>query len=207
MNGKTIMATLLVGVVALLVAMQYGQAASSAPAPAPATSSSSLKIGLVSIRDVFNGSKKHAQYQAQLAKRVAQMRAELDEGTKKLDTEERDLKDSVKPGTADYVKQYQVVLELRSKLQNQQELLKQQRMAEDKKWFEDLYQEALKAIDALAKEKGLDLVLERTEPKFPIASEEVWSTVSTNKVLYGGGCADLTNDVIARIDASVTLRP
>ena len=136
MNGKTIVATLLVSVVALFVAMQYGQAASSAPAPAPATSS--LKIGLVSVRDAFNGSKKHAQYQAQLAKRVAQMRTELDELTKKLDTEERDLRDSVKPGTADYVKQYQVVLELRSKLQNQQELLKQQRMAEDKKWFEDL---------------------------------------------------------------------
>jgi len=80
-------------------------------------------------------------------------------------------------------------------------------MSEDKKWFEDLYQETLKAIETVAKDRGLDLVLERTEPKFPIASEEVWSTVSTNKVLYGGGCVDLTNDVIARIDASATLKP
>ncbi len=48
------------------------------------------------------------------------------------------------------------MLETRAKLQNQQELLKQQRMAEDKKWFEDLYQEALKNIQVIAKEKGLD---------------------------------------------------
>jgi Skp family chaperone for outer membrane proteins len=199
MNGKTIAAGILVGLVALWMAMQYGRAASPTTAP-------SSKIGLVSIRDVFNGSKKHAQYQAQLAKRVTQARAELDDLTKQAEKEEGELK-TFKQGTADYVKQYQVVLELRSKLQNQQEMLKQQRMAEDKKWFEDLYQEALKAIQALAKEKGLDLVLERTEPKFPLASEEVWSTVSTHKVLYAGGCVDLTNDVIDRVDASATLKP
>jgi Skp family chaperone for outer membrane proteins len=199
MNGKTATASVLVGIVALFAALQYGRAASPATTP-------SSKIGLVSIRDVFNGSKKHTLYQAQLSKRVAQARAELDDLTRQADREEADLK-TLRPGTADYVKQYQVVLEARSKLQNQQELIKQQRMAEDKKWFEDLYQEALKAIDAIAKERGLDLVLERTEPKFPIASEEVWSTVSTNKVLYGGGCVDLTNAVIDRIDASPTLNP
>jgi Skp family chaperone for outer membrane proteins len=199
MTGRTLTASILVCAVALLVALQYGQAASPALAPAS-------KIGVVSIRDVFGGSKKHSLYQAQTAKRMAQVKAEIEEGSKRLDTEEADLK-TLKAGTAEYVKQYQVVLELRSKLQNQQEVLKQQRMTEDKKWFEDLYQEALQSIDAVAKEKGLDLVLERTEPKFPIASEEIWSTVSTNKVLYGGGCVDLTNDVIARIDASATLKP
>lgn len=199
MTGKTFTASVLVCAVALLAALQYGQAASPAPAPAS-------KIGVVSIRDVFNGSKKHALYQAQTAKRMAQVKIEIEDGNKRLDTAEADLK-ALKPGTAEYVKQYQVVLELRSKLQTQQEVLKQQRMAEDKKWFEDLYQETLKSIDAIAKEKGLDLVLERTEPKFPIASEEVWSTVSTNKVLYAGGCVDLTNDVIARVDASATLKP
>jgi Skp family chaperone for outer membrane proteins len=199
MNSKTVTASILVSVAALLAAIQYGHAASQPGTPA-------AKIGLVSVRDVFGGSKKHAQYQAQTAKRVAQTRTQIDELTKQLDAEEGDLK-ALKQGTAEYVKQFQVVLDTRSKLQNQQELFKQQRMAEDKKWFEDLYQETLKATEAVAKERGLDLILERTEPKFPIASEEVWSTVSTNKVLYGGGCPDLTNDVIARIDASATLKP
>lgn len=199
MNGKTVTASILVCVAALLAAMQYGHAASQPANPVS-------KIGVVSVRDVFAGSKKHALYQDQTAKRVAQTRTQIEELTKQLDTEEGDLK-TLKQGTAEYVKQFQVVLDTRSKLQNRQEMFKQQRMAEDKKWFEDLYQETLKATEAAAKERGLDLVLERTEPKFPIASEEVWSTVSTNKVLYGGGCPDLTNDVIARIDASATLKP
>lgn len=199
MSGRTITMSILVCVAALLAAMQYGQAASQATPPAS-------RIGVVSVRDVFNGSKKHAQYQGLLAQRVSKARAQIDELNKHVETAEAELK-MTKPGTADYVKQYQAVLEARSRLQNDQELIKQQRMAEDKKWFEDLYQEALKAIDALSKEKGLDLVLERSEPRFPLASEEVWSTVGTHKVLYGGGCVNLTNDVIDRIDASATLKP
>jgi len=199
MSGRTITTSILVCAAALLAAMQYGRAASQATPP-------SSKIGVVSVRDVFNGSKKHAQYQAQLTKRVSQARAQIDNLSKQVDTAEAELK-GTKQGTADYVTRYQAVLEARSKFQNEQELLKQQRMAEDKKWFEDLYQEALRAVEALAKEKGLDLVLERSEPKFPLASEEVWSTVSTHKVLYGGGCVNLTNDVIDRIDASANLKP
>jgi Skp family chaperone for outer membrane proteins len=199
MNGKTMTAGILVCAVALLAAMQYGHAASQTAVPAP-------KIGVVSVRDVFNGSKKHALYQALLAKRQGQIRTQLDDLTKQVDEEEAMLKTS-KQGTADYVKRLQAVLEARSKLQNQQEMIKQQRMAEDKKWFEDLYQEAIKAIEVIAKERGLDLVLERSEPKFPIAGEELWSTVGTHKVLYAGGCADLTNDVISRVDASENLKP
>jgi Skp family chaperone for outer membrane proteins len=199
MSGKTIAMSVLVGAAALLAALQYGHAASQATAPAS-------RIGVVSVRDVFNGSKKHAQYQAQLAQRVSKARAQIEELNKQVETAEVELK-GLRQGTADYVKQYQAVLEVRSKLQNEQELLKAQRMAEDKKWFEDLYQEALKAIEVLAKEKGLDLVLERSEPKFPLASEEVWSTVGTHKVLYSGGCVNLTNDVIDRVDASATLKP
>ncbi len=206
MNCKKTILSVLVGAVALLVALQYGYAASSAPAGA-APAAAAPKIGVVSIRGVFDGSKKHTLYQAQTTKRMTQVRNEIEQLSRQLDREEGDLKTTLKPGTDDYVKQYQVVLELRSKLQNQQELLKQQRMAEDKKWFEALYQETLKSIEALAKEKGLDVVLERTEPKFPIASEEVTSLLISNKVLYSGGCVDLTNDVIARVDASTTLQP
>jgi Skp family chaperone for outer membrane proteins len=199
MNRKTVTASVLVGAVALCAAMQYGHAA-------PTTTAPLLKIGLVSIRDTFGASKKYLQFQAQAAKRANQAGAQLDELAKQADTEERDLK-TLKQGTAEYVKQFQVALEARAKLQNQQELLKQQRMMEDKKTFEDMYQEVLKTVETIAKEKGLDLVLERTEPKFPMSSEEVFSTISTHKVLYVAGGVDLTNDVIDRVDASSNLKP
>ena len=199
MNGKTVITGVMVCAVALFVAMQYGQAASQ---PAAAAS----KTGLVSVREVLNGSKKHLQYQSQMMKRQNQASAQLDELAKQLSTEEAELKTS-KPGTPDYLKQLQVVLETRGKLQNQQEYLKQQLNMENKKWLEDIYQEILKTVNDIAKEKGLELVLERSEPKFPIDSGEMYIVMSTHKVLYCGGGVDLTGDVTARVDASANLKP
>lgn len=203
MNGKTLTTSMLVGAGALLAALQYSQAASSS---ASATATPALKIGVVSVREVFSGSKKYMQCQAQATRSANQARTELEDLAKRADADEAELK-VLKQGTADYVKQLQIVLEARAKLQNQQELLKQQRMMEDKTTFEGLYQEVLKAVDAVAKEKGLDLVLERTEPKFPMSNDELSSTVAAHKVLYAGGAVDLTNEVTARVDAGPTPKP
>ena len=200
MNGKRAITGVVIGAVAFGAALQYGRAASQTPAP-------SQKIGLVSIRDVFNGSKKYGQYQAQRTKRRSEASAKLEELAKELANREGDLK-AIVPGTADYLKQFQIVVEQRSKLQAQQEFLKQQQMMEDKEWLEGLYQEALKVTETIAKERGLDLVLERTEPKFPMtASEEVLSVISTHKVLYCGACVDLTSEVLTRVDASTGIKP
>lgn len=205
MTGKTFTASILVCALALLAALQYGHAASAPAASSPAVSS--LKIGLVSIRGVLDGSKKCVQYQAQAAKRRSQVLTELQDLARKAEAANVELK-TLKQGTADYIKQLQVVLEARAKLQNQQDVLEQQRLMDDRKVFEKLYQEVLKAVEVVAKEKELDLVLERTEPKFPMSSgEEVSATVGTHKVLYANGIVDLTSDVTARIDASPTLNP
>lgn len=199
MNGRTVVTAFVVCAMALLATRQYGRA----QAPPVGTPS---KIGIVSVRGAFNGSKKHAQYRAQALKRQSQARAQIDVLTKEIETEEAELK-TLKQGTPDYMKQLQAMLEKRAKLDSQQEYLKQQRVLEDKKWMEDLYQEVLKIVNDLAKEKGLDIVLERTEPEFPISSDELMLTVSTHKVLYDGGCVNLTNDVIARLDAGESAKP
>jgi Skp family chaperone for outer membrane proteins len=198
MKGRTVVTTLVVCAIALLATRQYGRAESQ---PAAAAS----KIGVVSVRGAFNGSKKHAQYRALALKRQSQARAQIELLTKEIEAEDAELK-TLKPGTPDYMKQLQATLEKRAKLDSQQEYLKQQRALEDKKWMEDLYQEVLRIVNDLAKERGLDLVLERTEPEFPISSDELMLTVSTHKVLYAGGCIDLTNDVIARLDAGAAVQ-
>jgi Skp family chaperone for outer membrane proteins len=101
----------------------------------------------------------------------------------------------------------QSVLQKRGELDSEQEFLKQKRNLEDKEWMEKLYQATLKIVNDLAKEKGLDLVLEKTEPQFPISGDELLATFSTHKVLYSGSCPDLTREVIARLDALESLKP
>jgi Skp family chaperone for outer membrane proteins len=194
MKGRTVVMTLVVCAIALLATRQYGRAESQ---PAAA----SCKIGIVSVRGALNGSRKYTQYRALALKRQSQARAQLEALTKESESAEAELK-TLKPGTPDYMKQLQAALEKRAKLDSQQEYLKQQRALEDKRSMEELYQEVLGIVKDLAKEKGLDLVLEKTEPEFPISTEEWVLTFSSHKVLYDGGCVNLTNEVIARLDAS-----
>jgi Skp family chaperone for outer membrane proteins len=194
MKGRTVVTTLVVCAIALLATRQYGRAESQ-PAAAP------CKIGIVSVRGALNGSRKYTQYRALALKRQSQARAQLEALTKESESAEAELK-TLKPGTPDYMKQLQAALEKRARLESQQEYLKQQRALEDKKSMEELYQEVLGIVKDLAKEKGLDLVLEKTEPEFPISTEEWVLTFSSHKVLYDGGCVNLTNEVIARLDAS-----
>ncbi len=194
MNIRARTVGILLGVAALLATIQYGYAASEST---PATS----KIGIVSVRTVFNTSKRHAQYRSQVLQAQSRARAQLEDLTKEIDAEEAGLK-ALKEGTADYMKQLQTILKKRADLDSQREYLKQQRSLEDKTWMEALYQETLKIIQAVAKEKGLTLVFERTEPEFPVSSEELMMTFSTHKVLYADGCVDLTQEVTARLDAA-----
>jgi Skp family chaperone for outer membrane proteins len=199
MNRKMAITGVIVCVLACFAALEYVRAAPQVPGP-PA------KIGVVSMREVFRISKKHAQYSQQAMARQARARAQLIDLSKQAESEEAELK-TLRQGTADYTKQLQVVLETRAKLQTQQEFFKQQSMLDDKKWLEDLYQAFIRATQAVAKDRGLDLVLERTEPEFPVPSEELMTTLYMHKVLYNAGCVDLTHEVTARLDADDTLKP
>jgi Skp family chaperone for outer membrane proteins len=199
MNIRGTMIGVLICVVLLFATLEHGRAASE-PTPPP------TKIGIISIRGVFNNSTRHAQYRSQALASQSRARSQLEDLSRDVDADEAGLK-ALKPGTADYLKQLQTVLEKRAKLDSQQEYLKQQRTLEDKTWMEGLYQETLKIVQAVAKEKGLNLVLERTEPEFPVSSEELMMTFSTHKVLYADGCVDLTAEVTSRLDAAGSATP
>ena len=68
-------------------------------------------------------------------------------------------------------------------------------------WTQKLYKEILRITRELAAEKGLALVLGADEPEFPFQRyEELVMTLSTHKVLYGDGCVDLTNELVAQLD-------
>lgn len=197
MKRRAIVMGMMICAVAVLVTFQYGHAG-------PAAGSAS-RIGVVSVRTVFNQCQQQAQYRAQAAARHSRARAELESQARMIEAAEAELK-TLRAGTADYLEQLQKVLKARAELESQQEFLNQQRMTQDKLWMEKLYQETLEIVAAVGKEKGLDMVLERTKPEFPTSSEELMATFSTHKVLYAGGCVDLTQEVMDRLD-KLDLKP
>jgi Skp family chaperone for outer membrane proteins len=65
----------------------------------------------------------------------------------------------------------------------------------------ELYQDILRITSELAEQKDLDLVLEKDEiDEISLSVNEISRTMSTHKVLYSGGCVDITNEVVARLD-------
>lgn len=160
-----------------------------------------LRIGVVSVRRVFQECKRNVRYRREAFVERDKVGADLDKLSKEIELDKAGLK-TLRPGSSDYSALMKEVFEKQAKLQAQQEYFKQQMAFKEQAVIEQLFKDLLKATGVVAKERGLDLVLERSEPELPASGgNELTLTISTHKVLYSGGCEDITDAVMARLDA------
>lgn len=191
---SAIILSCLTGVIFLSIGYEYSRAEQKADTPG-------LKIGVVSVRKVLRGCKKSARYKIEVLADQGRTNAELEELSKQIEAQEAGLK-ALKPGSIDYLAQLKELVDKRYDLEAQREFNKQQSALKHHRWTEELYKEILQITKELAEQKGLDLVFEKDEPEFPVtSSEELVMILNTHKLLYSAGCSDLTNEVIARLDA------
>ena len=166
----------------------------------PSTKQPSVKIAVVNVREVFRRCKRNAQYRQEAMAEYREAMTEIDKLSKEIEAEEAGLK-ALKPGSADHLKQYREVLHKKADLEAKQKYLQQQRALKDQRQTEQLYQEVLRITGEIAQNKELDMVFDKQEPEFPASSgDELMLTLSTHKLLYSGGCLDITNEVISRLD-------
>jgi Skp family chaperone for outer membrane proteins len=180
-----------------MISLSVGAAMRQAEAKAD---QASVKIALVNVRRVFRECRRNAVYRRQAMTEYNQTMSELEQLAKELEADEQGLK-ALKPGSPDHLKQYQQTLEKKAKLDAHREYSKQQRALKDQRWTEQIYQEILLITKELAEQRSLDLVFDKQEPEFPTSSsDELMLTLSTHKLLYSGGCLDITDEVITRLD-------
>ncbi len=162
-----------------------------------------LKIGIVSVRKIFQDCKRNVKYKQELTAERDKIEAELDTLSKQIEIGKNSLK-ILKPGSADYLAGMKDILEKQASLQAKQEYFKRQMDAREQIVIEQLFRDVIKATAEIAKEKGLDLVLEKSEPDLPASnSNELTLTISTHKVLYNSpACEDITDAVMAKVDAN-----
>ncbi len=191
---------------AAVLFLGYGYSAYCAEAAAKAGSAESgagamnSKIGIVSIRNVFRDCKVNATYRDKELAEQAKKNAELDVLEKEIAAQEAGLK-ALRPGTSDYMKQYEDLLNKQARFEAAKQFVSQQRVLNDRRWTEDLYKEALRITKELAKQKGLTVVFEADEPNFPMPSaDELMMALQTHKVLYSEGCVDLTAEVVTEMN-------
>jgi len=191
---------------AVVLFLGYGYSAHCAEAAAktgsaePGAGVMNSKIGIVSIRNVFRDCKVNASYRDKELAEQAKKNAELDVLEKEIAAQEAGLK-ALRPGTSDYMKQYEDLLNKQARFEAAKQFVSQQRVLKDRRWTEDLYKEVLRITKELAKQKGLTVVLEADEPNFPMLSaDELMMALQTHKVLYSDGCVDLTAEVVTEMN-------
>ena len=133
--------------------------------------------------------------------------AELDKLAKEIEAEKAELK-TLKENSTDYMTRLKGIFEKQANLQAQKEFQKQNMELKDQKWTEGIYKDIIRITADVAKQKGLELVFEESEVDLEGASvNEVMLTIRTHKLLYSDGCADITNDVIAKLDTAEDEKP
>jgi len=162
-----------------------------------------LKIGVVSVKKVFKDCKKSTMYREEAFAERDRLNAELERLTKEIEAGQAGLK-ALKAGSKEHLALTKEILEKQGSLQVQQEFYKQQSTLREYNWTKKLYEDILRETGEVAKQKGLDMVFEKDEIDLPALSiNEIVLTISTHKLLYSGGCLDITDEIIARLDATI----
>jgi Skp family chaperone for outer membrane proteins len=194
MKTKVAVLSCLMCVAILLAGYEYSRAEPKAEKPA-------LKIGVVSIRRIFEECKRNAKYKEEALAEQDKLSAEMEKLSKEIDAEKAGLK-TLKAGSNDHLAMVKSILEKQAKLEAQREFNNQQMGLKDQRWTETFFKDVLEKTSEVAKQKELDLVFEKEEISFPASSaNELMLTIRTFKLLYSGNCLDITDDVIAKLDA------
>jgi Skp family chaperone for outer membrane proteins len=193
MKIKTMFLSCLAGIMILAMGYEYSQAQQKTAAP-------SAKIGIVSIAKIFNNSKRSAMHKREINVEQKKIIEELEKLSEQLKAEEAMLI-ALKQDSSDYLSQREKCINKRASLEAQQTINKEQTILKQYKWRKKFYEDILRITSELAERTGLDVVLEKDEIDIPaLGVNELNQTMITHKVLYSGGCIDITNELITLLD-------
>ena len=193
MKIRTIVLSFLLGAVVLSMGYEYSRAEPKADKP-------SSKIGVVNIQRIFSICKRNAKYEEETKAEQNKLNAELEKLVAEIRAEEAGLK-TLKPGSSDRIAQVEEILTKQAGLQTKEEIYKRRLELKYQLFIEGLYKDILRETTEVAKQKGLDLVQVKDEIEFPALSvSDAMMAIRTHKLLYSGGCLDITDEVMARVD-------
>jgi len=160
-----------------------------------------LEIGVVSIEKVIRNCQRSANYREEAVASRDMKEAELNKLMKEVEAEEAGLK-TLKPESPDRMARTKELFEKRASIQARQKFYEQELMLKEQRMIEGLYKDILRIVGEISEQKGLAFVFERSEPELPAVNlNELSMIIKTGKVLYSGGGVDISDEVIARLDA------
>jgi Skp family chaperone for outer membrane proteins len=193
MKSKLLASVCLLCVMVLFLSYEYSSAQSIGPLS---------KIGIVDIERVSlecNATKTYMdKAQAELQK-VKDEQNKIKAAIQALETELDS--GALKVGSQEFFTKNRELAQKKAEMTYRQDFDQQELGLKNQLWKMDLYKKILKVTNDVGKSKDLYLVLAVEEPELTEQKVEEFPTiVRTHKVLYSGGCVDVTNEVIAKLN-------
>jgi Skp family chaperone for outer membrane proteins len=160
------------------------------------------KIGTVDIQRVYEDCDAIKTFSEKLNAEMKTMTAQEDQLTASIQALETELDSgALRIGSQDFFDRNRELAQKRSELSYLKDFNKSEQALKGQLWKMDIYKKILDMAKTLGKEKDLYLVLAVEETDLsPQRAEEFANVVRSHKVLYSGGCLDLTDEVIARLN-------
>lgn len=172
-----------------------------------AANAQTAKMGSVNVQKVFSDIKETKDLENTLKAKGADLTKQQNDAQQDI-TAKKASRDQFKPGTDTYDRanqelsrsatQYQVTLQIA-----QQELVREQKMQ-----TKMIYDKIVAAVSDVAKEKGYTLIIAQVTPPEPsddqfdrLTAEQLINLLRQQNLLYVDPSADLTADVVTRLDA------
>jgi Skp family chaperone for outer membrane proteins len=192
-HSKTTLLVVGVALLVLLGAYQQGKLnADSEVKPA--------KIGVVNVTKVLEDSARNKQWQEKMQQDQTDTKNQFNQMRTELEAIQANLK-LRSPGTEDFLKLRQEMVEKGAMLEAKNKFYQDKVTFEMQRWTEELYQQLLKVVSDVAKDKGLDMVIADESLMLPSPSlQDFMLTVKTRKLLYHNKQYDLTDEVLAALD-------
>ncbi len=164
-------------------------------APAPAS-----RVAVCDIVQVFNNYNRAKDLQVEFEKRMDQTKAENEKRIKAIEAIQMEL-EGFKAGTKDYEDRYnkiqRLTIDRKAWLQYEEMLGRNEQL----RLTQEMYKDAMDTIGQVAKDRAIDIVLYREMRDVPTADiSELLSQIERRKVLYNTAGADITEEVLARMN-------
>ena len=188
--------TILIVAVALLVSLgAYQQGKLNAD-----SSIKPAKIGVVDVTKVLEESASNKQWQEKMQQEQTDTKNDFNQMRTEVEAIQANLKLRT-PGTEDFLKLRQEMVEKGAMLEAKNKFYQDKVTFEMQRWTEELYQQLLKVISDVAKDKGLDMIIADEALLLPSPSlQDFMLTVKTRKLLYHNSQYDQTEEVLAALD-------
>lgn len=191
-----IIAVILAGLSLSVVGFEYSLAAKGKTTASP-------RIGVVSIREIFDNCSMKSEVEEALAAESEKKYAELKQLEDSVESDKAALSKR-KQDSDDYMELLKALMIKQSGLDAQKEFFQQELAVKEMQGKEKIYRKILEIIATVALEKGFDMVLSRDDNYLnqpdssmpPQSPSDLMLTIKTHKLLYFNKELDITANVL-----------